>query len=134
MENISSNTELQDAIQLLEAEQTDKLKLMKEQFYLVYESLRPVNLIESTLKDIASSSYLTDNIWGTAIGLGTGYLSKKAVVGMSGSKLRRFFGAIMQLGITNLVAQNPSAIKSFGKYIYQQIFRKKETTRLNRDR
>ena len=134
MENISSNTELQDAIQLLEAEQTDKLKLMKEQFYLVYESLRPVNLIESTLKDIASSSYLTDNIWGTAIGLGTGYLSKKAVVGMSGSKLRRFFGAIMQLGITNLVAQNPSAIKSFGKYIYQHIFRKKETTRLNRDR
>ena len=125
MENISSSAELQDAIQLLEAEQTVKLKLMKDQFHRAYESLSPVNLIESTLKNIASSPYLIDNIWGTSIGLATGYLSKKVVVGMSGSKLRRFFGAIMQLGITNLVAQNPSVIKNFGKYIYQHISHKK---------
>ena len=126
MKNRSSTAELQNAIQLLEAEQAVKLKLMKDHFHLAYESLRPVNLIEGTLKDIASSPYLMDNIWGTAMGLATGYLSKKVVVGMSGSKLRRFFGAIMQLGITNLVAQNPTAIKNVSKYIYQHIFHKKE--------
>ncbi len=125
MENRSSSDELQNAIRLLEAEQSVKLKLMKEQFHLTYESLSPVNLIESTMKNIASSPYLIDNILGTLIGLATGYLSKKVVVGMSGSKLRRFFGAIMQLGVTKLVAQNPSVIKSFGKYIYHRISHKK---------
>ena len=41
MENISSNAELHDAIQLLEAEQAVKLKLMKEQLHQAYENLKP---------------------------------------------------------------------------------------------
>ncbi len=83
MENISSTAELQVAIQLLEAEQAVKLKLMKKQFHLAYESLKPVNLIESTLKDIASSPILVNNILVTSIGMLSGYLSQKAVTGKS---------------------------------------------------
>ncbi len=126
MENISSNAELQNAIQLLEAEQAVKLKLMKEQFHLAYENLKPVNLIENTLKDIASSPFLVDNIMVTFIGLLSGYLSQKAVTGKSSTKLRKLFGYILQFGVTNLIAQNPSTIKNFGTYIYQHIFHKKE--------
>ena len=126
MQNITSAAGLKNAIQLLEAEQAVKGQLLKEQFYLTYESLKPVNLLKSTLNDIASSPYLIDNILGTAMGLATGYLSKKIFIGASGNIFRKLFGSILQFGVTNVVAQHPDTIKSFGQFIFQHIFRKKE--------
>ena len=127
MGTISTNEELQNAIRFFEEEQTVKLKLMKDSFNSAYESLRPVNLIESTLEDIASSPYLIDNIWSTALGLTSGYLSKKVVVGMSENKLSKFLGAILQFGITNIIAKNPTAIKNMGSYIIQYLFPTKKS-------
>ena len=127
MENISSPEELKIAIQILETEQAAILLQMKEQFFFMYESLKPVNLIENTLKEISSSPYLVNNLLGAVMGLVTGYLSKKAVIRQSDGKLRKLLGYILQFGVTNLVAQNPETIKSFGQYIFQYIFRKKGT-------
>jgi len=124
MGNISSNAELQDAIRLLEAEQAVKLKLIKEHFHLAYENLKPSKLIVSALKDIASTPYLVNNILITASGLVTGYYSQKAIIGKSGNKLRKLFGYMMQYGITNLIAQNPKAVKSLGQFVSHHIFHK----------
>ena len=124
MENISSTTELQYAIQLLEAEQDVRLSLMKKQFHLAYQSLKPVNLIENTLKEIFSSPYLVNNLLSGTVGLLTGYVSKKAVTGRSKNKLRRFLGIVMQFGITNIIAHNPGKMKLFGQYLSHHIFRK----------
>ncbi len=126
MQNINSVAGLKNAIQLLEVEQAINGQLLKEQFYLTYESLKPVNLLKGTLKDITSSPYLIENILGTAIGLATGYLSKKIVVGASGNIIRKLFGSVLQLGVTNAVAQHPDGIKSIGQFIFQHIFRKKD--------
>lgn len=54
-----------------------KEQLLKEQFYLTYESLQPVNLIKSALNEVTTTPYLTDNILGETIGLISGYISKK---------------------------------------------------------
>jgi hypothetical protein len=123
MENISSNAELQDAIQLLEAEKAVRLKLMKKQFHLAYENLKPVNLIGNTLKEISASPYLVNNLLSAAVGLLTGYLSKKAITGTgaSNNRLRKFLGMILQFGITSIIAKNPKAIKYYGKYIFQHF-------------
>ncbi|MBN1339284.1 MAG: hypothetical protein JXA03_08170 [Bacteroidales bacterium] len=126
MANITSGKELRNAIQLLQAEQAIKGQLLKEQVFTTYESLKPVNLIKSTLKDLSSSPYLIENIVGSAVGIATGYASKKIVVGASASIFRKLFGTILQFGITNLVAQRSDTIKSVGQYIVQQIFRKSE--------
>ena len=69
MQIITSTSDLKNAIQLLEVEQADKGQLLKEQFYLVYDSFQPARLINGTLSQIVSSPYLIDNILGTAIGL-----------------------------------------------------------------
>ncbi len=134
MQNITSFTELKNAIQLLEVEQAAKGQLLREQFSITYESLKPVNLLKSTLKDLSSSPYLIENIVGSAVGLASGYVSKKIVVGASANIFRKLFGSILQFGVTNLVAQNPDAIKSVGQYIVQHIFRKKEKDAENRDK
>lgn len=126
MENITSAMELKNAIQLLEVEQSFKGQLLKEQFYITYESLKPVNILRSTLKDIISTPNVIDNILGTTIGLASGYLSKKIVVGTSANIVRKLIGSLLQLGITNTVAQHPETIKSFGQYLFQHIFHKKE--------
>lgn len=133
MENISSNIELQDAIRLLEAEQAVKLKLMKKQFHLVYENLKPSKLIVGALKNIATTPYLINNILVTATGLVTGFYSQKAITGKSDNKLRKLFGYMIQYGITNLIAQNPKIIKFFGQYIFQHIFPKTEMNFADRD-
>jgi hypothetical protein len=133
MENITSPADLKNAILLLEAEQAIHLLHVKEKFSLTSDSLKPSKLIVSALKDIASTPYLVNNVLITASGLVSGYYSQKVITGKSGSKLRKLFGYMIQYGITNLIAQNPKAIKFFGQYIFQHVFPKKEVNTANRD-
>jgi hypothetical protein len=126
MQNITSAAELKDAIQLLEAEQSIKGQLLREQLFLTYESLKPVNLLRNALKEISSTPYLIDNISGTAMGLLGGFLSKKIFVGASGNVIRKLIGSVLQFGVTNLVAQNSEIIKSVGQALIQHYFQKKK--------
>ena len=125
MQNITSIAELKNAIQLLEVEHVEKGQLLKEQFFITYESLKPVNLLRRTVNDIASSPYLIDNILGSAMGLVSGFVSKKIFIGASGNKLRKLLGHVLQLGVTNFVALHPGAIKTIGWSFIQHFTRKK---------
>ncbi len=124
METSSSSLLLKNEIQLLEVEKAFQEQLLKEQFYATYENLKPVNLLRSTLSDVASSPFLIDHILSTAVGLATGYLSKKVVVGASGNIFRKLLGFMMQVGVTNTVAQHPDSIRSIGQYIYHHFLNK----------
>ena len=126
MQNITSTAGLKDAIQLLEVEQGIKGQLLKDELLLAYESLKPVNILRNTLKEISSSPYLIDNISGTAMGLLSGFLSKKIFVGTSGNLIRKLIGSFLQFGVTNVVAQNSEVIKSVGHALIQHFFRKKK--------
>lgn len=134
MEKITPVAELKISIQSLEVELAEKGLQLKEQFFQTYESLKPINLLNSTLKEISSSPLLIDNILGTVMGLASGYLSKRLFLGSSGNILRKLIGSVLQFGVTNLVAQHPDAFKSLGRFIFQRIFRKKESiSENNRD-
>jgi hypothetical protein len=125
MQNLSSSALLKDTIQLLEAEQAFEKQMLKEQFHSTYERLRPANLLRSTLQDFTSTPYLIDHILSAAVGLATGYLSKKIVVGTSGNIIRKLLGYLMQVGVTNTIAQHPDQVKSIGHFIYQHFLRNK---------
>jgi len=133
MENITSSTELKIAIQILETEQEIKVQLLKEQIILVHNSIKPINLLKSTVNDFVTSPYLIDNILGGAVGLATGYLSKKIVIGTSGNLFRKLLGVVMQFGVTNAVSQHPDGIRSIGKYIFKHILPKKKLILNSRD-
>jgi hypothetical protein len=126
MEKITSAAGLKNAILLLEDDQAIQGQLLKEQFHFTFDSFKPVNLIKSTVKDLASSPYLIDNILATTIGLATGFLSKKIFVGSSGNLFRKLLGYFLQAGVTNTVSQHPDAIKSFGQLIFQYFFHKRK--------
>ena len=126
MQKITSVMELNYAIQILEAEQAEKAILLKEQFFLTYESLKPVNLIKNTLKEIFTAPNLIDNFLGTTVGLASGFLSKKLVVGASSNILRKLLGSFLDYGVTNVVAKHPEGIISLGQLIFHRIFDKKQ--------
>jgi hypothetical protein len=125
MQNITSTTALRSAIQLLEVEQGIKGNLLKGQFYLTVESLKPVTLIKNALHDISTSPKLIDNILSTTMGIASGFLTNRVFVGASGSLIRKLLGSVLQFGVTNVVAQHPETIKSLGEVIMQFIFRKR---------
>jgi hypothetical protein len=125
MQNITSIAELKNAIQLSEVEQADKGQLLKEQFFLTYESFKPVNLIANTLNDIGKSPYLIENILGAAIGLVTGFYSNKLIFNSRGNKLKKLIGVVLQFGVTNLVAKHQGTIRSIGQVIFKHLASKK---------
>ena len=127
MENITSFAGLKNSIQLLIIEQAILGQQLKEQFFITYESFKPANLLRNTFREVISSPHLIDDILGTAVGLATGFVSKKIVIGASGNLIRKLLGSITQLGVTTVVAQHPDTIKSIGQFIFQHIFRNKKT-------
>jgi hypothetical protein len=131
MEPITSIADLKNAIQILEFEKAIKEQELKEEVYHIYENLKPVNLIKHTLSEVASSPYLIDNILGATVGLASGYISKKIAVGRSHNLIRKIFGAVLQFGVTNIVAQNADTIKSVGQSMYQHFRNKKEVNSKN---
>lgn len=113
MESITNSMELKHAIQLLEAEQAVKQEQLREQFYITYESLKPVNLLRRTINDISTSPDILDNIIGSTMGMASGYLSKKIFVGNSGNIFRKLLGALVQYGISTTVKKNSEGIRLF---------------------
>lgn len=125
MQPISNIADLKKAIELLEVEQASNGQLLKEQFYMTYESLKPANIFKSSLKEVVSSPFIIDTLINTGVGLATGYLSKKIVVGTSVNIFRKLIGSVLQLGVTSAVRQHPDTLMSIGHFIFK-LFRKKE--------
>lgn len=128
MENITCAAELKLAISEIQFEQKVQGQLLKEEFLNAVDSLKPVNIIKSTLSEITSSPYLMENMFGAVVGLIGGYVSKKIVLGTSHNIFRKIMGSALQFGVTNLVAQHPEAIGNAGSLIFKNIFHKKGKT------
>jgi hypothetical protein len=128
MQTITATKRLENAIQLLKIDQAIQKQLLREQFQITYESLKPANLLKSSLKEIVTSPDLITNILSNVIGLTTGYFSNKIVVGTSSNVIRRILGSLLQVGVTNTVTNHPDAIKSIGMYFRNMIisFKRKQ--------
>ena len=125
MQKITSTAGLKRAIQLLEAEKAANGKLLKDQLISTYESFKPASLLRSTLKDISSSPNLIENVIGTALGLGAGYLSRSILPGVTAMRFGKLLSPVLQVGVTNFVAKQSGNIRSAGELMLLRIFRKK---------
>ena len=126
MQIITTSTELKDAIKLLEDRQSIQGAVLKEQFFEVIESVRPVNLIKSTFSQLRSSPDLLGGMLSTTVGLAAGYLSNKTLVGSSANLFKKLLGTVLQFGITTMIVKNPEAVKTLGQNLLHRIFNKKE--------
>jgi len=122
MENITSTTELKNAILLLEVEQRAKGLELKEQF----ASINPLSLFKEAIEDGTSSPGIIENIIVGGVGLATGYLTRKVFVGSSSNIFRKLVGTALQFGATSVIAQNANTIKSVGQLLLNLYSSKKK--------
>lgn len=121
MEQIKTQHDLRAAILRLELQQAEEGKALKEQFQLAYNSVKPANIILTTLKDLGDSSFVKDGFLNTTVGLGTGYLSKMVFQGVVNSPIKKLLGSVLMYGITNFVSKNPDGIKLMGKKLFKMF-------------
>ena len=117
---------LKEAIVLLENKRALELELLKDQLHVTYESLKPLNQIKSLFHRDGMSPKSENSLLDTAIGLTTGYLSKKALVGGSLNPVTRILGTLLQAIITNVAAKHSGPIKEAGGALLNRIFKNKD--------
>ena len=105
MNKINHTETLQEAILLLKLQQSGQLDQLKEQYRYTYESLKPINIIKRTFNQLTSTAEFKGNVVSNLIGIGTGYLTKKVLVGSTNNIFKKVFGTVLQLAITNIVTK-----------------------------
>lgn len=121
MEKVNTSAGLRNAIDALEARQSEQDKLMRRQFSAAYESIKPVNLIKSALTDIGQSEDVKDKLIHTSAGIVAGFLFEKIYVGNSKSVGKKMMGAALTYSVSNVVAKNPEVIIALAKGAFKLL-------------
>ena len=119
---INNVTALQAAIKKLEHKKLLQTEQVADQFNEVVESLKPINLLKSSLNKVIHSPGLVEKIINATLGLGAGVLSKKLLIGKSTGILKKLMGTALELGVAGLISKNSSAIKSSGAGVFSKMF------------
>ena len=96
---------LKEAIAILKIKQAQDLMQLKDQYHHTYESLKPVNLIKNAFGQLATTTEFKGNILNSVIGIASGYLTKKVLLGSTHNPIKKVLGTILQFAITNFVSK-----------------------------
>ena len=105
MKKINQTEILKETILLMKMKQADELVQLKDQYHYTLESLKPLNLIKKAFGLVATSPEIKGNILSNVIGITTGYLTKKVLLGGTHNPIKRILGTVLQFAITNIVTK-----------------------------
>jgi len=123
MEYLTEKQILAERIRVLSDRQSQELIVLREQFYITYDSLKPLNIIKNTFREVTSSGSVKNDLLGGALGLTTGFLSKKVLLGASHNPLALLAGTILQFAVGNVVAKHSDTIISKGANFFQRFLK-----------
>lgn len=118
---VNNTATLQSAIDQLQMQCEAKKNIMRLQFVEVVDSIKPVNLLRSTVKDIADTPGIAKAAIGTTLAIGAGVLSKKIVVGKSSNLFKKIMGGIVEFTVANGIANNAELITDRGIALLKRI-------------
>lgn len=125
LERVANTTELTTAINRLrrkaELQETD----IQDQIHTILVSLKPTNLLKTTIHEVQESTELKHNLFKVALGLGAGYFSRKMVVGKSAGLVKKALGTAIQYGVTQFISKKGDSgdniVGTKKKNIFQRI-------------
>lgn len=125
MNNQSAVDSLKESIRLLEIRQAEEGRILKEQFKITYESLKPVNLIKSSIQELASSTEVKNNLFESLLAVLSAYLSRNIITSKSNIflKVLRIFA---HFGLSNLIISNAESIRTYISHFISSFFAPKE--------
>lgn len=121
MSKPDAGAELKKMILEKETEHKIEGELLKEQFHLAYESIKPINIIKNTFKEIVFVPGIRENAINSAMGLSAGFIAKKLFTGRSHSLVKNILGFILEIAVAGRVSKNADEIKAFGGTLLKKI-------------
>ena len=110
MYTINSDKTLAEAIRNLEAQRVLELEILKKHTEYTLHELNPVNIVKEKLHDSISnigetvtSSAFKNSILKTGIGLASGFLTRKLLVGPKAGIFKKLFATAVQAAVSGFV-------------------------------
>ncbi|HLA58108.1 MAG TPA: hypothetical protein VK622_05090, partial [Puia sp.] len=107
---ITNSEELAEAIAALELKAAAQKREIGEDFTALTEDLKPLNLMKNGFRSVFSGENKGD-LLNALIGLGSGLLSRKLILGKTNGFVGKTVGKAIQWGMAGLVSQNAEKIK-----------------------
>lgn len=117
---------LKETIRLLEKRHAEEGRELKEQFKLTYESLKPANIIKSTIRDLAYSVEVKNNLFDTVLSLISTYMAKRILTDSKSGFFARIVRVLAHFGITNMITNNSEEIRLYLANLIEKFFTPKE--------
>ena len=105
LQKIANTTELDTAIKRLERKIKIQEADLQDHFHSLLMSLKPTNILKTTIHEVQESPELKHNLFKVALGLGAGYFSRKIVVGKSAGLVKKALGTALQFGVTQFISK-----------------------------
>jgi hypothetical protein len=122
-----SAEELAGAIAELEGIAAAQKKEIQKTFEILSEHLKPANLLKSGVRSIISGTNSSDLI-NILMGLGSGFLSRKLIIGKPHGFAGKTVAKALQWGMTGLVSKNAEVIKEKAAHVIDWIFKRHKNT------
>jgi hypothetical protein len=103
--SISSANELQNNIRVLQKRSRLLEDSIRERFDDTKESFKPGNLLRSAFSTGSNGAAVKKNLFGTAIGLGLGYLAYRWIAGRSPGMFKKTTARAVQLGVFGVMSK-----------------------------
>lgn len=110
MKKYNNSLDLAEAIAELELKASLQKKDIQESFNVLSENLKPVNLIKNGVRSVFDGGNKED-LLKAIVGLGSGILSRKLILGNAKGFIGKNIGRAVQWGIAGLVSKNAEKIK-----------------------
>lgn len=124
MQKITTVSELRIEIERLEGLRDADLILLREQFKITQDGLRPINIIKKTFKNIFSSPDMKTTLVNATLGITSGMVAEKIIVGKSHNPITKIMGLAIKFLVTNKVVKNADDIKIVGSMIMNKIIKR----------
>jgi hypothetical protein len=122
MEKITNSSDLEKVIFDLGLQKEEEWVLVKEQFHNSMDRLNPFSIMKNEFKEFVSSPTLKHDLINAGIGVATGFIAKKVLIGQTNNPFSKVFGFITEFVVANQVGKNADGIQGFGKKIFSSLF------------
>jgi hypothetical protein len=122
----TAKEKLRDSINQLEIQQAREGEELKAQFKATYESLKLVNLVKSSLKEVTESVEIKNSLFESIISVVSGYVSRKLMVSKKSNPFAKIVALVVQMGVTKLVANNAEVIRMYVTELIEKFLHPKE--------
>jgi uncharacterized membrane protein YeaQ/YmgE (transglycosylase-associated protein family) len=121
MKQMSNSLDLLVEINRLKSRKKEEEVSLNEQLKKTYESFKPVSIFKESLSEIVSSSEIKKDLTTITIGLLTGYLAKKIVIGKTTNPISGWIGNVFEMIVTSKTINHIDEVKSMSNNFINKV-------------